>query len=206
MRFPFIVDLAEVPVLCIGGGPVARRKVEPLLSCGAVLHLVSPDAEPALASAAVSWQRRPYAVGDVADHPTARLVVAATSSRDVNDAVEAEAHRLGRWCLRIDGGGAVSLAGLIRRSGVLIAVSTGVPALSQRLRDHVERSLDGRWAAAAEALGVLRADPEVRAALDGQDPAERRRRWQQATAVALEDPSTATPVGPRGMLLEGHDG
>ncbi|MCT9933855.1 uroporphyrinogen-III C-methyltransferase [Planotetraspora sp. A-T 1434] len=90
-------------VLVVGGGRVAQRRVPALLDAGASVTLVSPSVTPALddliADGRVTWERRPYQVGDC---DGAWLVHACTSNREVNTAIAAEADAKRIWCVRAD--------------------------------------------------------------------------------------------------------
>ena len=46
--YPVFLDLADGPVLVVGGGPVAEGKVEGLLAAGANVTVVSPTVTPRL--------------------------------------------------------------------------------------------------------------------------------------------------------------
>ena len=48
MFYPVFLDLRGRPVLVVGGGEVAERKVEALLEAEARVTVVSPEATPAL--------------------------------------------------------------------------------------------------------------------------------------------------------------
>ncbi|WP_336210071.1 uroporphyrinogen-III C-methyltransferase [Nonomuraea sp. LPB2021202275-12-8] len=90
-------------VLVVGGGRVAQRRVPALLEAGAEVTVVSPGVTPALddliAAGRVTWQARPYEVGDC---DGAWLVQACTDDRSVNTAVAAEADAKRIWCVRAD--------------------------------------------------------------------------------------------------------
>jgi uroporphyrin-III C-methyltransferase / precorrin-2 dehydrogenase / sirohydrochlorin ferrochelatase len=90
-------------VVVVGGGPVGLRRVSALLDAGALVRLVAPEVETALADLAargrLEWQQRPYADGDLQD---AWLAMACTADADVNAAVLAEAEASRIWCLRAD--------------------------------------------------------------------------------------------------------
>lgn len=90
-------------VLVVGGGRVAQRRIPAMLAAGASVTLVSPSVTPALddliAAGRVTWEPRPYQVGDC---DGAWLVHACTDQRDVNTAVAAEAEAKRIWCVRAD--------------------------------------------------------------------------------------------------------
>ncbi len=87
-RFPAFIDLWGKPVLVVGGGEIASRRVEMLLRFGADVRVVAPAVSPVLERLAdagkIRWEKREYE-GDV----TARLalVTAATDRREVNRVV-----------------------------------------------------------------------------------------------------------------------
>ena len=86
--YPIMLDLAGVPVLVVGGGRVALRKIEGLLKAGAEVTVVAPtaiDVDPLDAGAVVE---RPY---EAADLDGVRLVITATDDPAVNAAVAADA-------------------------------------------------------------------------------------------------------------------
>ncbi|SDF60747.1 uroporphyrinogen-III C-methyltransferase [Klenkia brasiliensis] len=101
--YPIGLRLAGKRVVVVGGGQVAHRRVAGLLDAHAVVTVVSPELTPALEAlvepGSVTWARRPWAGGDLAD---AWYAVAATDDPEVNEAVadEAEARRI--FCARAD--------------------------------------------------------------------------------------------------------
>lgn len=90
-------------VLVVGGGRVAQRRVPALVDAGARVTLVSPSVTPALedlaATGRITWEARPYRVGDC---DGAWLVHACTDDRAVNTAVAGEAEAKRIWCVRAD--------------------------------------------------------------------------------------------------------
>ena len=90
-HFPLFLDLTGKPVVVVGGGAIAHRRVETLMAFGARVTVVTPEWRQAVVSG-VDWKPRPYAIGDLEG---AVLAVAATDSRAVNRAVGEEARALG---------------------------------------------------------------------------------------------------------------
>lgn len=82
---------------------MAQRRVPALVDAGARVTLVSPSVTPALedlaATGRITWEARPYRVGDC---DGAWLVHACTDDRAVNTAVAAEAEAKRIWCVRAD--------------------------------------------------------------------------------------------------------
>ncbi|MCC6167507.1 MAG: bifunctional precorrin-2 dehydrogenase/sirohydrochlorin ferrochelatase [Caldilineaceae bacterium] len=137
-----LTNLAGAPVVVIGGGPVAARKVAGLLAVQAAVTIVSPALTPELALLAamgrVYWINRPYVPGDLAG---ARLAFAATDVRAVNAQVAGEAAQRGLLCNVADAPeeGSFHLPAVHRQAELVVAVSTGgtAPGRARRLRDRI---------------------------------------------------------------------
>ncbi|GAA1092333.1 uroporphyrinogen-III C-methyltransferase [Tsukamurella strandjordii] len=101
-RDPYLVglDLRGRKVVLIGAGTVVQRRLPPLLAAGADVHVVAPEATPAVESTpGITWHRREYAAGDLAG---AWYALAATDDPDVNARVVAEAEAQRTFCVRAD--------------------------------------------------------------------------------------------------------
>src|SRR5256884_2272320 len=162
--YPVFLDLRGRRAVVIGGGAVAEQKVRGLTAAGAHVTVVSPDLSPGLtdlaARGAIELRRRPYRGGDLAG---AWLAIAATDDRAVNEAVYAEAERLGVPLNAVDDLEHCSfIAPAIHREGdITVAVSTGgkSPALAVRLRQRIARLVGRAEARLCALLGELR--PEL---------------------------------------------
>jgi uroporphyrin-III C-methyltransferase len=101
--YPVGLRLHGRRVVVVGGGQVAHRRVAGLLEAGALVTVVSPEVTAALEAlvepGALTWLRRRYEDGDLAD---AWYTVAATDDPAVNAAVAAEAERTRTFCARAD--------------------------------------------------------------------------------------------------------
>ncbi|WP_371102965.1 bifunctional precorrin-2 dehydrogenase/sirohydrochlorin ferrochelatase, partial [Streptomyces sp. PU_AKi4] len=101
--YPVGLRLTGRRIVVLGGGQVAQRRLPALIAAGADIHLVSPEATPSVEAMAdageITWHRRPYAEGDLAQ---AWYALIATGDTDANTraSAEAEAHRV--WCVRSD--------------------------------------------------------------------------------------------------------
>src|SRR5256885_6223517 len=162
--YPVFLDLRGRRAVVIGGGAVAEQKVRGLIAAGAHVTLVSPETVPALSDlarrGAIEIRRRSYRPGDLAG---AWLAIAATDDRSVNEAVWAEAERVGVPLNAVDDLEHCSfIAPAIHREGdITVAVSTGgkSPALAVRLRQRIARLVGRAEARLCELLGELR--PEL---------------------------------------------
>lgn len=84
--FPIFIDLKNKPVLIVGGGTVALRKLQKLLPYGGRLTVVAPHILPQLALIpGVNLQRHSFGVSDLRPRPA--LVIAATDDRETNHCI-----------------------------------------------------------------------------------------------------------------------
>jgi uroporphyrin-III C-methyltransferase/precorrin-2 dehydrogenase/sirohydrochlorin ferrochelatase len=144
---PLFIDLRDRPVLVVGGGPVAERKVGLLREAGARVTVVAPKLTPFMARAATDGEiahlARSFAPEQVSG---ARLVIAATGERAVNHAVAAAAEAHGVWVNVVDdaAGSSCIVPAIVDRTPLLIAISSGgaAPMLSRSVRARLEAQLD----------------------------------------------------------------
>ena len=181
--YPVFLDVAGRPVVVIGGGTVALRKVEGLLDAGALVTVVTPDLHPELRplveEGRVRHQQRGYRHGDLEG---CLLAFVATDDRSLNAAVAREGKERGVWVNAVDDPANCDfiMPGVVRRGDIIVAVSTsgGSPAMARKMREELEAFLTQEYVLllelAAEVRGELRekgvqVDPEVwNAALDGE--------------------------------------
>ncbi|WP_155060440.1 uroporphyrinogen-III C-methyltransferase [Streptomyces blattellae] len=101
--YPVGLRLTGRRVVVLGGGQVAQRRLPALIAAGADILLVSPEATPSVEAMAdageITWHKRPYADGDLAD---AWYALIATSDHEANESASAEAERHRVWCVRSD--------------------------------------------------------------------------------------------------------
>ena len=145
-QYPVNLAVEGQPCLVVGGGPVARRKAEGLLACGAAVTVVAPDVDEELAALPVTVERRPYRAGDASRY---RLVIAATDDVAANAAVAADAEAAGVWVNAADDieRSSFTLPSVGRRGPIVVAVSTGgeSPAFAAWLRRRIEAELGGEY-------------------------------------------------------------
>jgi uroporphyrin-III C-methyltransferase/precorrin-2 dehydrogenase/sirohydrochlorin ferrochelatase len=159
MLFPLFLKLAGRDVLVVGGGPIGAAKARSLVEAGARVTLVAPHVEAELRELAAAGALELHARAFVdADLDGAWLVVAAATP-EVNRAVAAAAEARRTFVLAVDDPASASAygAGVVRRGGVTLAVSTDgrAPALAGLLREALEAVLPddlASWTAEAERL------------------------------------------------------
>jgi len=138
--YPAFLKLEGLPVVVVGGGPVAASKLDGLLAAGAHVTVVAPHVVPGIRER-VSVIEQPFRPEHLAG---ARWVVAAATP-DVNRDVAAAAAARGLFVNAVDDPNVATayLGGVVRRGAVEIAISTGglAPALAGLLREALEALL-----------------------------------------------------------------
>jgi uroporphyrin-III C-methyltransferase/precorrin-2 dehydrogenase/sirohydrochlorin ferrochelatase len=153
--YPVFLKLAGRRVLVVGGGRVASGRIPALLAAGARVVVVAPEVRDEIAGQPVAIERRPFRPSDV---DGAWLVVAAAPPA-VNRSVGAAAEDGRVFVNAVDDPRSATAytAGVLRRSGVTVALSTDgrAPALAGLLRQALEAALPedtAEWLAVAESL------------------------------------------------------
>ena len=158
--FPIFVKLEGRAVLLVGAGRVGEAKVGGLLSAGAAVTVVAPEATPAIRSLAaegkINWQQREF---QPADLDGAALVVAAVPKGIARAIYEAARHR-GVLCNSVDDPDNCDFyyPAVVDRGDLQIAVSTSghSPALAQRIRIELERQFGPEYVGWIRQLGETR--------------------------------------------------
>ncbi len=159
--FPMFLKLEGRSCLVVGAGKIGEGKIRSLLIARAKVRVVAPWATPAVAGWAragvVTWEPREFNPEDL---QTTFLVIAATSSVDVNDAVYRVATTRQILCNVVDDPERCDFyyPAVVRRGALQVAISTEgkSPALAQRLRREVEQQLAPFYAGWLEQLGRIR--------------------------------------------------
>ena len=161
--YPVNLCLDGQPVLVVGGGPVAARKVEGLLRAGACVTVVAPAAVDAISeNPEVAWLRRLYRPAEAAYY---RLVVTATSDPAVNAQVAGDCEAAGVFVNSADDPAncTFTLPSVARRGDLQVAVSTGgrSPALARWLRKRIEREIDSGYSMLLDLLAETREEAKI---------------------------------------------
>ena len=154
-----MLDLHGVPVLVVGAGQVAVRKIAGLVAAGAHVRVVAPDIDEQFDTDGIGeLRRRAYETGDL---DGVRLVVTATGVAAVDAAVAADARARGIWVNAADQPADCDfiLPAIAREGAISVAVSTdgSSPALAARLRDRIATLLTPELATLAADLAAERA-------------------------------------------------
>jgi uroporphyrin-III C-methyltransferase / precorrin-2 dehydrogenase / sirohydrochlorin ferrochelatase len=158
---PLFLQLRSQPVVVVGGGRIAVRKVDLLRKSGARITVVSPELREELHKLAVNGELRHVPEKFAEAHADgATLVIAATNDHDVNVAVSAAA-RTRRIPVNVVDDPTLStfiFPAIVDRSPIIVAVSSGgeSPVLTRRIREQIEALLPDKLGALARFMGDRR--------------------------------------------------
>ena len=159
--YPVMLNLRGRSCLVVGGGGVALRKVEGLLTEEAEVFVVSPNPIEALRKLArakkIRLEQREYQGSDIDGHI---LVFAATNDSAVNRQISEAAERAGIWVNVADepANCTFHIPARLRRGALqLVVASAGeAPFVVRRLRKLLERRFGSEWAEWLEAAARFR--------------------------------------------------
>lgn len=159
--FPFFVELEGIPCLMVGGGRVAWRKTQALLSCGARVTVVAPalvgdwSSHPGL-----TCLQRPFREADIC--PDYRFVIAASDDWAVNARVATLCRERSIPFNRADEGGSEGFLfpALVQKGDLTIGISTSgaSPRAAHRIRQLVEAALPQKIGEILSSLRSARAE------------------------------------------------
>ncbi|MBU5355794.1 precorrin-2 dehydrogenase/sirohydrochlorin ferrochelatase family protein [Paenibacillus silvae] len=165
---PIYVNTSGKPVLVIGGGRVAERKVKGLLQGEARITVISPQLTPELEQlhqeSRFEWIARSYRNGDLRG---AFLVYAATDDSQVNTAVveEAETASILVNDAISSGNSSFITPSVVRRGRLSIAISTAGagPAAAAEIRAVLEQQFGDEYETYLDFLHQMRMEIKSRA-------------------------------------------
>jgi len=157
-QYPVNLVLTGRRCLVVGGGSIAKRKIEGLLACEALVHVIAPMISEAIREhPGLTWEARPYRSTDVEGY---RLVITATDDPAVNAQVFRDADAAGVWVNSADDPANCSftLPAIVRQGPIMVTLATGghSPALATWLKAHVADQLGPEYEVAAQLLSAER--------------------------------------------------
>jgi uroporphyrin-III C-methyltransferase/precorrin-2 dehydrogenase/sirohydrochlorin ferrochelatase len=187
---PLFLDLKARPVLLVGAGEVALRKLETLVRAEAQVTIVALEVHAEVAAlvaahpANLQLERRAFASTDL----TARwLVVAATADTQLHQRIAKACDLSQTWLNVVDQTALCSaiFPSIVDRDPVLVAISTGgsSPTLARMVRGWIEDRLPQTLGRLASFIGAKRRD--VSAALP--QVMERQHFWEKLLAGPLQE-------------------
>lgn len=177
---PIFADLKHRPVLVVGGGEIAARKIGLLLSAGAEVFVVSQSLGHEVSQLhqkqQIHWLAQEFEPSQLDD---IFLVIAATNESTLNGRVFQAANQRRRLVNIVDDPARCSFIfpSIIDRSPLVVAVSSGgkAPVLARLLREKLEALLPASLGKVAEIAGSWREKVKLRL----QTITERRRFWER---------------------------
>lgn len=159
--YPININICGRPVVVIGGGSVAARKVESLLVCGARITVISPEFCDKLKAfhqeGKVTLVKRKYRNGDLTD---SLLAFAATDQPEVQKEIMVEAMDRSILINVADSNEDCSfqVPSSLRRGELLITVSTGggSPLLAAKIRNELEEEYGDDYGLLVRLFSLLR--------------------------------------------------
>ena len=191
--FPIFLKLKDRRCVVVGAGTVAEGKIRGLLEAGASVQVVAPKAVFQIRrwhwEGVLSWKPREF---DPRDLDGVSIVVAATSSRDLNARIFREARLRNVLCNAVDDPENCDFyyPAVVKRGDLQIAISTNgrSPALAQRLRQELEEQFGQEYEAWLAELGEAR-EHLMAAHLDAE--ARKKLLHQLASREAFENRTEA---------------
>ncbi|WP_185930404.1 siroheme synthase CysG [Klebsiella spallanzanii] len=177
---PIFAELKDRPVLVIGGGEIAARKITFLLRAEAKVQIVADALIPELAEKVerqeIQWRASMFEERQLDD---VFLVIAATEDDELNQRVFAAANARYRLVNVVDNQALCSFVfpSIVDRSPLLVAISSSgkAPVLSRILREKIEALLPTNLGRLAETASYWR--HHIKTHL--KTTAERRRFWER---------------------------
>lgn len=201
--FPIFIRLTGQPVLVVGGGEIAARKIDLLLRAGAQVTLVAPELIESLSEKARAGTIT-HLVGEFDPDQLSgkRLAIAATNKHAVNAWVAHHAERLNIPVNVVDDRelSRFIVPAIVDRSPVVVAVASSgdAPVLTRRLRERLESFVPQRLGLLARLAGRLR--PIVKAKIE--NASARRRFWERFIDGSIAADVLAGREQPESAALE----
>lgn len=178
---PIFADLKKRPVLVVGGGEVAARKIDLLLRAGAEVRVVaqalSTEVEHLCQQSAIQWLAQAYAAEQLDD---VFLVIAATDDTVLNAQVYEDANERRVLANVVDDQPKCSFIfpSIVDRSPIVVAISSSgqAPVLARMLREKLETLLP----ASLGKMAVIAGNWRERVKQRFSSMSARRRFWEQA--------------------------
>ena len=159
--YPVFLDIADKPVVVIGGGNVALQKVEGLVDAAAQVTVVSPELNEEIQKlrddGKIMHIKRPYQRGDLEGYD---LAFVATDDYEENRRVWQEGRERRIWVNAVDDipNCDFIMPGIVRKGDLVVAISTSgtSPAMARKAREDIEEFLTEEDAALLDLAAEIR--------------------------------------------------
>lgn len=161
--YPILIDLEGKKVIVVGGGAVAQRKIETLMTYGALVQVISRKVTPRInryvEEGKIRLLGQEFRENDL---DGAFMVIAATDDPLLNHKVSQNAREKGLLINAVDQPSDCNfiVPSILRRGDLLIAVSTSgkSPALAKKVREELEKRFGREYESLLLLMGCLRED------------------------------------------------
>lgn len=161
--YPIFIDLEGKKIIVVGGGAVAQRKIETLMTYGAFVQVISRKVTPRInryvEEGKIGLIGQEFMEDDL---DGAFMVIAATDDALLNHKVSQSAREKGLLINAVDQPSDCNfiVPSILRRGDLLIAVSTSgkSPALAKKVREELEEKFGSEYESLLLLMGRLRAD------------------------------------------------
>lgn len=159
--YPICLNISGKLCVVVGGGRVAERKIQGILSAAGKVRVISPAVTASLRLLAeekcIEWREKTY---EGADLQGAFLVFAATDLADVQNAISRDAQASGLLINRADAPDACDfqIPASIRRGDLTLSVATNgkSPALAAMVRRQLEQDFGEEYVQLTALMTMLR--------------------------------------------------
>ncbi len=138
--FPFYIELRGKRGVIIGGGSIARRKIEKLLPFGSSLIVIAPEIDDEILTLPVMVVRRRFLESDL---DGAFFVIAATDDSRLNARIADLCHTRAILCNVVDDPAHCSFIfpALVKTDEATVGISTNgtCPGFARLLRERIEK-------------------------------------------------------------------
>ena len=147
---PVSISLTDRPVLLVGGGEVALRKIETILEYGARVTVVAPEVEDKIKyfgdTGKVTLKQRDYQSPEAGEY---HMVICASDDMEVNRQASDDARVAGKLVNAVDAPALcdVIFPAVVRRDCLTAAISTDgkVPFMAGHIRKILEDIFPSHW-------------------------------------------------------------
>jgi len=161
-NFPIFLNLKEKPVVIIGGGNIAFRKVKLLIKANPKIKMIAKYFSPKLKSLAktnsIEMLKKSFHESDLG-YPA--IIIAATNDNKLNKAISALAQQRNIPVNVVDQPNlcTFTMGSIVERDSLVIAISSGgkAPVLARKIREKIEILIPQMYSKLIECAGNLRA-------------------------------------------------
>jgi len=159
--YPIFVELEGKTALVVGGGSVARRKVETLLEHGASINIISRELTDKLKELIEGGKIRKIGEDFKDEHLDGVFAVfAATDDKQLNHKISESAQKRGLFVNAVDQPADCNfiVPSIVKRGDLSIAISTSgkSPALAKKIRKELETQFGSEYETFLILMGRLR--------------------------------------------------